>query len=103
MRNTSFLETQTILTALEFALKKGAFGTNSPQRKAAQTLIRSMQSNKSVSGRHQQLMDLLTSGATLEQMMKTTGASRRTVFRYLNHLEEAGKDIELAEGTYRLK
>lgn len=103
MRTTSFVETQTILTALDFALKKGAFGDNAGQKKIAAKLIKDMQSNKSVSGRHQQLLEMLTRGATIEQMIKSTGASRRTVFRYLNHLEEGGKDIELTGGKYRLK
>lgn len=103
MRNTSFLETQTILAALDFALKKGGFGHNASQKKIAALLVKKMQGNESVSGRHQQLLDMLGKGSTIEQMMKTTGASRRTVFRYLCHLEEAGKDIELEGGKYRLK
>lgn len=103
METTSFLQTQTILRALEFSLGKGAFGSNSRQKKAAQTLIKELKSNESVSGRHQQLLAFLKKGASVEQMMKVTGASRRTVFRYLNHLEEAGVDIQIEDGTYRLK
>ncbi len=103
VRNTSFLETQTILRALEFALAKGGFGANTKQKKAAAALIKTMKSTKSVSGRHQQLIAMLKKGASLAQMMKATGSSRRTVFRYLNHFEDAGLDIALAKGKYKLE
>ena len=103
MQKTSFLQTQTILKALEFALTKGGFGANIRQKKAAQTLMKDMKSTKSASGRHQQLVTMLKKGATLTQMMKATGSSRRTIFRYLNHFEDAGIDILLANGKYKLK
>ena len=103
MRNTSFLESQTILTALEFALGKGGFGGKNSQKKAAQQLVKQMRSSHTVSGRHDQVMSLLRKGATIEQMMKASGASRRTLFRYLNHFEEAGVEIEIVGGKYRAK
>jgi hypothetical protein len=103
VQNTSFLETQTILRALEFALAKGGFGTNARQKKTASTLVKTMKSNKSVAGRHQQLAGILRKGATIEQMMKAVGASRRTIFRYLNHFEEAGNEIVIKGGKYQLK
>ena len=101
--NTSFLETQTILAALEFALANGGFGSSGSQKKTAQRLVKSMKSTESVSGRHQQILQMLRKGATIGQMIKATEASRRTIFRYLNHFEEAGMDIELVDGNYRLK
>ncbi len=103
MQSTSFLQTQTILRALEFALSRGGFGSNAKQKKTAAALVREMKSNKSVSGRHQQLKTLLKKGATIDAMMKATGASRRTLFRYLNHFEDAGVDIMIVDGKYRLK
>ncbi|MGB2987116.1 MAG: HTH domain-containing protein [Phycisphaerae bacterium] len=103
MRNASFLETQTILQALEFTLAKGGFGDDAKQKKAAAALLKDMKSTRSVSGRHQQLMTMLKRGATLGQMIKATGSSRRTIFRYLNHLEEAGLDIILVNGKYKLQ
>lgn len=103
MRNTSFQETRTILTALEFSLKKGGFTDSAAQKKTAQQLVKEMKSNESVSGRQQQLMGLLKRGSSIDQMMTSTGSSRRTIFRYLNHFEEAGVAIELANGKYRLK
>ena len=102
MQNTSFLESQTVLKALEFALSKGGFESPNHKRTAA-ALVKTMRSNQSVSGRHQQLTALLKKGATIEEMMKATGSSRRTVFRYLNHLEEAGIDISINKGKYTLK
>ncbi len=103
MQNTSFLESQTILRALEFALAKGGFRDNAMQKKTATGLVRKMKSTQSVSGRHQQLTALLRKGATIDAMIAATGSSRRTVFRYLNHLEEAGVDLSLDNGHYRLK
>jgi len=103
VQSTSFIQNQTILRALEFAAAKGGFGSNAKQKKTAAALIQQMKSNRSVSGRHQQLMSLLGKGATIEQMMKSTTTSRRTIFRYLNHFEEAGVQIQLADGKYKLK
>ena len=78
MQNTSFLETQTILKALEFSLSQSGFGSNARQKKTATGLVKTMKSNKSVAGRHQQLVSVLKKGATIEQMMRAVGASRRT-------------------------
>ncbi len=103
VQNTSFLQSQTILHALEFALSKGAFGNNANRKKAAQSLIQQLKSNRSVGGRQQQLLALLKRGATIEQMMKATTASRRTIFRYLNYFEEAGMDLVLTDSVYKLK
>ncbi len=103
MQSTSFLETQTVLTALDFALENGGFGSNTSQKRTAQRLLKKMRSNSSVSGRHQQIMQMLKKGASIDQMIKATNSSRRTIFRYLNHFEEAGLNIELLDGKYRLK
>ena len=103
VQNTSFVQTQTIIHDLEFAISKGGFGRNPKQKRTAAALVKDMKSNKSVSGRHQQIAALLKKGVTLEQMMKATRASRRTIFRYLNHFEEAGIDIVIDNGRYRLK
>ena len=103
MQDTSFLQTQTILRALEFTLAKKGFGDGPAQRKAAVELIKKMKSTKTVSGRHQQLRAMLKQGATIDQMIKATGSSRRTIFRYLNHFEDAGIDIVILDGKYGLK
>lgn len=103
MHNTSFLQTQTIRHALEFTLENGGFARNGMQRKEAKLLLRRMSSTESVSGRHDSLRRLLKKGATMEEMIKITGSSRRTIFRYLNHFEEAGLDIRIIDGKYHLK
>ncbi|HNQ24011.1 MAG TPA: helix-turn-helix domain-containing protein [Phycisphaerae bacterium] len=102
MRRTSFLESQTILTALESTLARGGFDRNAAQKRTAQQLIKRMQGSGTVSGRHTQVIALLQKGATIEQLMKACGASRRTLFRYLNHFEEAGIKIEIDAGRYRI-
>ncbi len=103
VQSTSYVQTQTILRALEFAVAKRGFGTNAQQKKTAQAIIKAMKSNASVSGRHQQLTTMLKKGASIAEMMKAARASRRTIFRYLNHLKDAGLDISIVGGKYRLK
>ena len=103
MQQSSFVETETILQALEFANAKGAFNANPRKKKTASELIRRMRSHHSLSGRRQQLRDLLRNGATIDEMIKNIRASRRTVFRYLNHFEEAGLTIILEDGKYHIK
>jgi len=103
VRDTNFVQTETILRALEYALSHGGFGKNARQKKAAASLIKEMKSNQSVTGRHQQLAAMLKKGATVEQMIRASGSSRRTIFRYLNHFENAGMDITIDRGTYKLK
>ena len=98
----SFSQTQAILKALEFTVSKGGFGSNAKLKKTAQTLMKSMKSNESLSGRHEKLIALLRKGATIGDMIRATASSRRTIFRYLNHFEDAGLDIKLVEGKYRL-
>lgn len=103
VQSTSFLQTQTILDALEFSLAKGGFNGRPGQKKTALRLIKTMKSTKSVSGRHRQLVGMLKKGASIDQMIGATGASRRTIFRYLNHFEDADIEIEIVNGKYRTK
>jgi hypothetical protein len=103
VQHAKFLETETILSALEFTSAKGGFGKNAKLKTTAETLIRSMKSKKSFSGRQQQLRALLKKGATIGDMIKAINCSRRTVFRYLNDFEDAGLAIVLTDGKYRLK
>ena len=103
VQNSSYLQTQTILRGLEFALAKGAFADNQGLMRTAAALIKEMKGNKSLGGRHQLLRSILKKGATVEEMVKATESSRRTIFRYLNNFEEAGINIQLEAGKYRLK
>ena len=101
MQKTNFLETQTILRALEYTSAKGGFATNARQKQTAGALIKNMKAGGSASGRYRQLMTMLKKGATLAQLMKAAGSSRRTIFRYLNHFEDAGVKIVLEGMRYR--
>lgn len=91
-----------MIRALEFTLAKDGFGPDASLKTTAQSLLKSMNSNKSVSGRHKQIVALLSKGSSIHQMMKSAGASRRTIFRYLNHFEEAGYEINLDSGKYSI-
>ena len=50
-----------------------------------------------------QLRDMLKKGANIEEMIKATRSSRRTIFRYLNHLEDAGIPISLDDNKYHVE
>lgn len=102
-KRTNFLQSQTILKSLEFALARGGFAGNDAQKKTAQSLLKDMRHPRSYGGRQQQIVALLRRGASIEEMIKATQSSRRTIFRYLNDLEEAGMTLVLEDGTYRLK
>jgi len=102
VQQMTFSQTQAVLKALEFAVAKGGFGNNAKLKKTAQSLMKDMKSNDSLSGRHEKLMGLLRRGASIGEMIKATTSSRRTIFRYLNHFEDAGLDIKLVDGKYRL-
>ena len=103
MRNTSYIQAQTITTALKFALKKGGFGDNAQQKRTAHELLKALSDNGSLPGRHHQLRKMLEKGAGIEEMIKATDTSRRTIFRYLNHFEDAGIKIVIVDGKYRLE
>lgn len=42
-------------------------------------------------------------GATVLQLRRRLGASRRTIFRDLNSLEEMGVDVHYADDGYRIR
>mgnify|MGYP002624841957 CR=1 FL=1 len=103
MQHSNFVETETILRAIEFAQAKGAFSRDPRLQKAATALIKRMKSNRTPSGRQQQLRNLLREGASIKDMIRGIGASRRTVFRYLNDFEEAGLRLVLEDGRYFIR
>jgi DNA-binding transcriptional ArsR family regulator len=91
-----------MLRALEFTLARGGFD-DPRQKKAAAGLVKDLRGNKSRGGRQQVLTSILKKGATVGEMVRATGSSRRTIFRYLNSFEEAGLEIQLENGVYRFK
>lgn len=101
LRNKSdFTETFAVHAALRQALKGNIFGKDPKVRGAAQKLVRSLESERSIYGRQLKMIQLMQKGATIEKMRRQLRCSRRTLFRYLNHLEAAGIDITLEGRRY---
>ena len=75
---------------------------NAAVRKAAEVLCTDLQGEKSIYGRQLKMIALMEGGATIGGLGRKLKCSRRTVFRYLNHLEDAGVSINLEGGKYRV-
>lgn len=99
---SDFTETLAIHVALKDALRAKRYDRNAAARKAAEKLCQELQSEKSIYGRQLQMIHLMERGSTLAEMGRKLRCSRRTVFRYLNHLEDAGISVELSEDRYHV-
>ena len=100
-RNRSdFAETFAVHAALKHALARKLYSGDSGTHKAAAALVRSLESDRSIYGRQLRMIGLMAKGASIQQMVKSLRCSRRTVFRYLNHLEAAGIQVTLEGGRY---
>jgi len=97
-----FAETMVIHVALRGALKQRSFGESPALRKVAERLLSDLESERSIYGRQLKMLRMLRDGATIEDIERKVGCSRRTVFRYLNHLEAAGLDLALEDSKYRV-
>ncbi|MCP4247099.1 MAG: HTH domain-containing protein [bacterium] len=97
-----FTETLAIHTALRAALKQKLFGVDPHIRKTAEKLVSGFESERTIYGRQLKMLGLMRQGATIDAIRRKLSCSRRTVFRYLNHLESAGVDITLEDGVYRV-
>lgn len=103
LRNKSdFTETFAVHAALRQALKSKHFKNDPKVHGAAQKLVKSLESERSIYGRQLKMIQLMQTGSTIEKMGKQLRCSRRTVFRYLNHLEAAGIDITLEGRQYKV-
>jgi len=91
-----------IHVALRGALKQRSFGESPSLRKVAERLLSELESERSIYGRQLKMLRMLRDGATIEDIERKVGCSRRTVFRYLNHLEDAGLDLALEDYKYRV-
>ncbi len=101
LRNKSdFTETFAVHAALRHALKGNLFRSDAKAHSAAQRLVKALESERSIYGRQIRMIQLMQKGATIEQMGKQLRCSRRTLFRYLNHLESAGIEITLDGRKY---
>jgi len=103
IRNRSdFAETFAVHAALQYALSRKLYAGDTRTQKAAATLVKSLQGDRSIYGRQLKMIGLMTKGVTIRQMVRSLRCSRRTVFRYLNHLEAAGVNITLEGGCYKV-
>ncbi|MHC5111849.1 MAG: HTH domain-containing protein [Planctomycetota bacterium] len=98
--SSDFTETLAIHSALKSAVRSKVFDTNPEVKKAAQKLCKDLDSERSIYGRQLKMLGLMQKGASVAELGKKLGASRRTLFRYLNYLEQAGIEIKLENNKY---
>ncbi|MGB2985431.1 MAG: helix-turn-helix domain-containing protein [Phycisphaerae bacterium] len=97
---SDFTETFAIHVALKAALKSKQYEKHAAVRSAAEQLCKELQSERSIYGRQLKMITLMEKGATLAEVGRKLRCSRRTVFRYLNHLEYAGISVTLDKNKY---
>ncbi len=97
---SDFTETLAIHVALKTALKTNRYQKNPAVRRAAAKLIAELESERSIYGRQLKMVGQMEQGATLPDLGRKLRTSRRTIFRYLNHLEDAGITIKLQDNKY---
>ena len=101
MKNRSdFTETFAVHAALKLAVKQRLFAKDEGVRRSAEKLVAALESERTTYGRQLKMLSLMKNGASVENMRRKLRCSRRTVFRYLNHLEEAGVEISLENQKY---
>lgn len=99
---SDFTESFAVHASLKLALKQRVFKNNPRARQSAQRLLASLEGRRSTYGRQLKMLQLMQKGASIQAMGKGLHCSRRTVFRYLNHLENAGVEITLSGEIYRI-
>lgn len=92
---SDFTETLAIHIALKQAIKSKRYERHTAVECAAEELCRNLEGERSIYGRQLKMIRLMEKGATLSELVRKLHCSRRTVFRYFNHLEDAGIDIQL--------
>ncbi len=99
---SDFTETLAIHVALRSALRSSQYKKNAAVRKAAEKLRDELESERSIYGRQLKMIHLMEKGTTLAEVGRKLRCSRRTIFRYLNHLEDAGISITLRQNKYHV-
>jgi hypothetical protein len=99
---SDFTETFAIHLALKAALKAKKYEKNAAVKKAAARLCKELESEKSIYGRQLKMISLMAKGATIAELGRKLRCSRRTAFRYLNYLEEAGISVKLEGSKYHV-
>ncbi|MFQ5492089.1 MAG: HTH domain-containing protein [Phycisphaerae bacterium] len=95
-----FTETFTVHASLRLARKQKLFAKDAKLQKTADRLIHELEGDRTIYGRQLRMVQLMQRGASVDSMGRKLRCSRRTVFRYLNHLEEAGVQITLDGSKY---
>lgn len=99
--SSDFAEVYAVHTALKSALKQNILSDFPQAKRAALGLVKEFESASSAYGRQLKMAQQLQRGATLDDLASKLRSSRRTIFRYLNTLEQAGVKIELSGETYK--
>jgi biotin operon repressor len=97
---SDFTQTFAIHVALKQALRSKQYDKNAAVRSAADRLCSELQGERSIYGRQLKMITLMEKGVSLAELGRKLHCSRRTVFRYLNHLEDAGISIKLDRNKY---
>ena len=99
---SEFTETLAIHLGLKAAIKSGQYEKNTAVKKAASRMCKDLEAEDSIFGRQVKMIRLMEKGATIGELGKRLRCSRRTAFRYLNHLEQAGVGVTLDDGKYHV-
>ncbi|MBI4717250.1 MAG: helix-turn-helix domain-containing protein [Planctomycetes bacterium] len=97
-----FDEVFAIHLALKSAIQTRLLDRHAKARAAAEAMRRHLESERSVYGKQLKMIALMEKGASLADLSRRLRCSRRTVFRYLNNLQEGGVTLNLENGTYRV-
>lgn len=100
---SDFVRTRAIYASLEHALTTKLFSRRPALKKAAENTLREMQHVGSIFGRQMRMIEAMRKGASIEELGRKLRASRRTIFRYLSDLHDAGITISLKDGRYHVQ
>jgi CRP-like cAMP-binding protein len=100
LNRSDFKETYAVHAALRSGLKSKLFVKDASAKKAAERLLKTLESEKTIYGRQCKMIRLMQKGATIAELQKGLNCSRRTVFRYFLDLENADINIRLEGAKY---
>ncbi|NOS99208.1 MAG: helix-turn-helix domain-containing protein [Phycisphaerales bacterium] len=99
---SDFRESYAVHAALRAANRSKLYAKDAAAQKAANRLLKFLESDGSIYGRHSRMVRLMGDGANIAQLCRALRCSRRTVFRYLLDLEKAGVEVSLVDGVYNV-
>ena len=100
--SSDFTDTLAIHVALKAAIKFKRYEKNAAVEQAATKLCDQLEGEKSIYGRQLKMLALMAKGVSVAELGRKLKTSRRTLFRYLNYLENAGISITLEGGKYHV-